>query len=259
MDGLWFTVLICFLAGAGAGLGTGFAGMSAATVISPMLVTFLDVPAYDAIGIALGSDVLASAVSARTYAKSGAIDIKNGLVMMCGVLVMTMVGSWLSTMVPNSTLGNFSVIMTLILGLRFLILPVTSPSRTIQGGSRAIQIIKGAVGGACIGLICGFFGAGGGMMMLMVLTVVLGYELKTAVGTSVFVMTFSALTGTVSHFALASHTPRLDLLAMCVVFTLLWAQIAAKIATRADARLLNRLTGVILTVLGIILIVISFW
>ena len=36
-------------------------------------------------------------------------------------------------------------------------------------------------------------------------------------------------------------------------------QIAAKIATRADARLLNRLTGVILTVLGIILIVISFW
>lgn len=42
---LWFEVLICFLAGAGAGLGTGFAGMSAATVISPMLVTFLGIPA----------------------------------------------------------------------------------------------------------------------------------------------------------------------------------------------------------------------
>lgn len=96
-------------------------------------------------------------------------------------------------------------------------------------------------------------------MMLMVLTVVLGYELKTAVGTSVFVMTFSALTGTISHFTLASHMPRLDLLVLCVVFTLLWAQIAAKIATRADARLLNRLTGIILTVLGVILVVISFW
>ena len=115
MDELWFQILICFLAGAGAGLGTGFAGMSAATVISPMLVTFLDIPAYDAISIALGSDVLASAVSARTYAKSGAIDIKNGIVMMCGVLSMTMVGSWLSTMVPNSTLGGFSVAMTLVL------------------------------------------------------------------------------------------------------------------------------------------------
>ena len=31
-----FTVLVTFFAGMGAGLGTGFAGMSAAAVISPM-------------------------------------------------------------------------------------------------------------------------------------------------------------------------------------------------------------------------------
>ena len=58
MNGFWFEVLICFLAGAGAGLGTGFAGMSAATVISPMLITFLGLPAYDAIGIALAGRLL---------------------------------------------------------------------------------------------------------------------------------------------------------------------------------------------------------
>ncbi|MBM6915334.1 sulfite exporter TauE/SafE family protein [Gemmiger formicilis] len=258
MQEFLFEVLICFLAGAGAGLGTGFAGMSAATVISPMLVTFLGLPAYDAIGIALASDVLASAVSARTYAKSGALDIKNGLVMMAGVLSMTMVGSWLSTFMPNNTLGGFSVVMTLILGLRFLLLPVTSPNRTIQGSRRWVQIVKGAAGGAAIGLVCGFFGAGGGMMMLMVLTMLLGYELKTAVGTSVFVMTFSALTGAVSHFALGSPL-RMDLLILCVIFTLLWAQIAAKIATRADAKLLNRLTGAILTILGVILAALNFF
>ncbi|OUQ42192.1 transporter [Gemmiger sp. An120] len=258
MQEFLFEVLICFLAGAGAGLGTGFAGMSAATVISPMLVTFLGLPAYDAIGIALASDVLASAVSARTYAKSGALDIKNGLVMMAGVLSMTMVGSWLSTFMPNNTLGGFSVVMTLILGLRFLLLPVTSPNRTIQGSRRWVQIVKGAAGGAAIGLVCGFFGAGGGMMMLMLLTMLLGYELKTAVGTSVFVMTFSALTGAVSHFALGSP-PRMDLLILCVIFTLLWAQIAAKIATRADAKLLNRLTGAILTILGVILAALNFF
>lgn len=70
-------------------------------------------------------------------------------------------------------------------------------------------------------------------------------------------MTFSALTGAVSHFALGSP-PRPDLLVLCVVFTLAWAQIAAKIAARADARLLNRLTGVILTLLGVVLVVITF-
>ena len=36
-----YKLVICFLAGMGAGLGTGFAGMSAAAVISPMLIAFL--------------------------------------------------------------------------------------------------------------------------------------------------------------------------------------------------------------------------
>ena len=37
---LLFTIIVTFFAGMGAGLGTGFAGMSAAAVISPMLITF---------------------------------------------------------------------------------------------------------------------------------------------------------------------------------------------------------------------------
>ena len=43
-----FTVLVTFFAGMGAGLGTGFAGMSAAAVISPMLITFLHMDPYSA-------------------------------------------------------------------------------------------------------------------------------------------------------------------------------------------------------------------
>ena len=74
--------IVCFIAGIGAGLGTGFAGMSAAAVVSPMLITFLHMPAYEAVGIALASDVLASAVSAYTYGKNKNLDIRNGIVMM---------------------------------------------------------------------------------------------------------------------------------------------------------------------------------
>ena len=65
-----FTILVCFFAGMGAGIGTGFAGMSAAAVISPMLITFLGMDPYQAVGIALASDVLASVVSAYTYGKN---------------------------------------------------------------------------------------------------------------------------------------------------------------------------------------------
>ena len=165
------TVLVTFFAGMGAGLGTGFAGMSAAAVISPMLITFLGVEPYMAVGIALSSDVLASAVSAYTYHKNKNLDIKNGLIMMASVLLFTVIGS---------------------------------------------------------------------------------YALKTAVGTSVFIMTFTALTGAVSHFAIGG-LPDMLTWVLCVVFTLLWARIAAVFANRAQPKTLNRATGVVLVVLGLAL------
>ena len=73
-------LIVCIIAGLGAGIGTGLAGLSAAAVISPMLITFLDFPAYEAVGISLASDVLASAVSAYTYGKNKHLDVKNGLI-----------------------------------------------------------------------------------------------------------------------------------------------------------------------------------
>lgn len=241
------------MAGLGAGLGTGFAGMSAAAVISPMLITFLDMPAYEAVGIALASDVLASAVSAYTYGKNKNLDIRNGMVMMAMVLLFTMVGSWVSSLVPNATMGSFSVFMTLLLGIKFIVKPVMTTKETMTSVSVKKRVIQSVICGTAVGFICGFIGAGGGMMMLLLLTGILGYELKTAVGTSVFIMTFTALTGSVSHFAIGG-APDLWCLALCVAFTLLWARIAALFANKASAKTLNRATGVVLTVLGVVIL-----
>ena len=134
--------------------------------------------------------------------------------------------------------------------------PILAPAHPAGPGGGKRRVWMSAASGAAVGLVCGVFGAGGGMMMLMVLTFVLGYELKTAVGTSVFIMTFSALLGAMSHFALGS-APRLLPLVLCVVFTLFWAQLAARIAAKADPLLLNRLTGAILTAVGLLLLVLN--
>ena len=243
------TILVTFFAGMGAGLGTGFAGMSAAAVISPMLITFLGMDPYMAVGIALSSDVLASAISAYTYAKNKNIDIKNGLIMMGSVLVFTVVGSYVSSLVPSATMGNFSVFMTFLLGIKFIVRPVMTTKEAMQGVSAKKRAIQSLVCGMLIGFICGFVGAGGGMMMLLILTSVLGYELKTAVGTSVFIMTFTALTGAISHFAIGD-TPDITVLVLCIVFTFIWARIAAVFANRAEPKTLNRATGVVLVILG---------
>lgn len=244
-----FSFLICFIAGIGAGLGTGFAGMSAAAVISPMLITFLGLPAYEAVGIALASDVLASAISAYTYGKNKNLDIRNGIVMMAAVLSFTLVGSFVASLVPNTTMGSFSVFMTFLLGVKFIVKPVMTTKESMAAVSAKKRIIQSLLSGMMVGFICGFIGAGGGMMMLLLLTGVLGYELKTAVGTSVFIMAFTAFTGAVSHFVIGGM-PDLKCLLFCVASTLLWARIAAKFANKASAATLNRATGVVLVVLG---------
>ena len=249
-------IIVTFFAGMGAGLGTGFAGMSAAAVISPMLITFLGMDPYMAVGIALSSDVLASAVSAYTYGKNKNLDVKNGLIMMVSVLAFTVVGSYVSSLVPSTTMGNFSVFMTFLLGIKFIVKPVMTTKEAMEKVSPKKRAVQSVICGVLIGFICGFIGAGGGMMMLLILTSVLGYELKTAVGTSVFIMTFTAFTGAVSHFAIGGM-PNIAVWILCIVFTLLWARIAAVFANKATPKTLNRATGVILVILGVVVMAFS--
>lgn len=252
-----FKVLICIIAGLGAGLGTGFAGMSAAAVISPMLITFLDMDPYLAVGVALASDVLASAVSAYTYGKNKNLDIKNGLIMMAAVLCFTLVGSFIASLVPKTTMGNFSVFMTMLLGIKFIVKPVMAPKKRLNEATAKQKAVRSVLCGSAVGFICGFVGAGGGMMMLLVLTSVLGYELKTAVGTSVFIMSATALTGSASHFVIGGM-PDIEALVICVISTLVFARIAALLANKASPKTLNRVTGVILVVLGASVLAVNY-
>ncbi len=177
--------------------------------------------------------------------------------MMISVLAFTLFGSWIASLVPNTTMGSFSVFMTLLLGIKFIVKPVMATKESMNQVSGKKRIIQSVVCGILVGFICGFIGAGGGMMMLLILTSVLGYELKTAVGTSVFIMAFTAFTGAVSHFTIGGM-PDLWCLVFCIVSTLLWARIAARFANKASAITLNRATGVVLAVLGAAILVVNY-
>lgn len=142
---LLFTIIVTFFAGMGAGLGTGFAGMSAAAVISPILITFLGIDPYMAVGIALSSDVLASAISAYTYGKNKNLDIKNGLIMMISVLLFTVVGSYGVQPCPFwQPWAIFLYFMTFLLGIKFIVKPVMTTKEAMEQVSakkRAVQSV----------------------------------------------------------------------------------------------------------------------
>lgn len=254
---IFIKVLVCFLAGAGAGIGTGFAGMSAAAVIGPILVTFLGMPAYQAVGIGLMSDVLASLVSAWTYKRNGNLNIKRSLLLLISVLTMTAVGSYVASFLPEQTISGTMQVAMIFIGLRFLLKPVQTTKEQMKEQSKKSRMIKSVVGGTVVGFICGTVGAGGGMMLLFVLTSFLGYEMHMAVGTSVFIMAFTALTGGVSHFAVGGM-PDVFSLILCMTFTFLWARIAAIIANKVSAKTLNRVVGIVMIITSVVILAVNY-
>lgn len=247
------TILVCFIAGAGAGIGTGFAGMSAAAIIGPFLTSFLEIPAYQAVGVGLASDVLASAVSSLIYYKNKNLNIRDSLPLIISVLAMTVAGSIAASFLPERAMNSSMQIAMIIIGLRFLIKPVQTTQKTISEISSKQRKQKAIIGGCIVGLICGFIGAGGGMMLLFVLTSFLGYGLHIAVGTSVFIMAFTALTGGISHFVIGG-TPNITVMLLCVIFTFFWARIAAVVANKASAKTLNRIVGIVMILNSIVIL-----
>ncbi|OLU37016.1 hypothetical protein [Ileibacterium valens] len=70
-------------------------------------------------------------------------------------------------------------------------------------------------------------------------------------------MTFTALTGVLSHFAIGEMPETLPLV-ICILSTLIWAWIAARFANKASAIRLNRVLGAVQVILGAAILSVNF-
>lgn len=252
--------LVYILAGLGAGIVTGLAGLSAAVVITPMLVSLCGWASYDAVTVALASDVLASLLSAYTYYKNKNIDLRRGAMVTVTAFIGAVIGSYCGYLFSQKSpdgLGYISMLTTIGLGIKFLCKPMVggaSADSRRQGSARktALAVLLGCG----IGWVCGFTGSGGGILMLTVFSVVLSYNLKVAVGTSTMIMSIVALTGTVSHVSMGAQifpAPMLVTMISCLV----GAVVSARFANRCEIRRLNKIVGAVLVVLGLVTILIK--
>lgn len=263
MEWLWYIV-----AALGAGVGTGLAGLSAATVMVPMLFVLCpsfsgETGAYQATAIALASDILGSAVTTWTYARHKNIDLKRGWLIMACILVMCTVGSYVAFIVGNVVLGGFTLFLTFCIGIRFLVKPDTSRENPVEKGAKLgwKGVLLSLFFGLPIGFGTGFVGTGGGMMMLIVFSVFFGMELKTSVGTSTFIMTFTALIASVSHILIhpAIVLEKWDVMLLCIVVATVASLVSARFANRVKNRTVGLVTGAVLTLLGAAMLLLNYW
>lgn len=263
LEYIWYII-----AALGAGIGTGLAGLSAATVMVPILIVLCpsfsgETGAYQATAIALASDILGSAVTTYTYAKHKNIDLKRGWIMLVCILSMCTVGSYVAFIVGNVVLGSFTLFLTFFIGIRFLVKPDTSRKNQAAKGEKLDWkgIVVSLFFGLTIGFGTGFVGTGGGMMMLVVFTAFLGMERKTAVGTSTFIMTFTALIASVSHIMIhpAIVMEKWDVMLICIVVATLASLFSARFANKVNNRTVGFVTGAVLSILGASMLMLNFW
>ena len=261
-----FEYMIVTLAAALAGIGTGLVGLSAATAMVPLMIVLCPTfggehGAYMATAIALASDILGSAVTTGVYAKNKKIDLRHGWLMAVCIISMCTVGSIAAYFTHQSVLGGFSLLLCVAIGIRFLVSP-DSGERPERGGKVKLTAKEIAVSlffGLTIGFGTGFFGTGGGMMMLIVFTAMLGYDRKSAVGTSTFIMTFTALIASISHILIEPSIllECWDFLLIAIAVATFFSLISARFANRVKGKVVGYVTGAILLILGLAMIAIN--
>ena len=260
--------LVVIIASILAGVGTGLVGLSAATAMVPLLIVLCPTfrgehGAYMATAIALASDILGSAVTTHVYAKNKKIDLKHGWILTACIISMCAVGSIAAFFTHQQVLGGFSLFLCVAIGIRFLIKPDSKKKESVSALHKLTikEIAVSLFFGLTIGFGTGFFGSGGGMMMLIVFTAFLGYDRKTAVGTSTFIMTFTALIASVSHILIepAIILECWDYLLIAIVTATTFSLLSAQFANKVKGKIVGIVTGVILLVLGLSMITLNYW
>jgi hypothetical protein len=252
-----FEIIIIFLAGWGAGVVTGLIGASAVVVVAPILVTFLGYGVYEGIGVSLATDVVASLTAAHTYSRHGNINIKSGIQMAVSAVIGALIGSWISSYIPQGSLGGGTSIFILIMGISFLRKPITLRIKGVKEKNyfsffKKRKHIASIFFGLLIGLMCGTIGAGGGVAILLILAFILGYPIRVAVGTSVLIMAFTALSGAFGH-ALYGSFPLYAASVGCIGGAI-GAKSAATFANLVSEEKLGRTVGVAFLILGTIMV-----
>ena len=255
--------LIYILTGLVGGILIGMAGLTAAMVVTPILAGICGWNAYDATTMSLLANVPSAIVTSYTYYKNGNVDMKRGSSVSVSAFVGAVAGSFLGYLFSKVSENGVSYLV--ILGNLFMALKFLRP--TGKKKETGLTDSKKAAKETCkefmavafsflIGVECGFMGSAGGMMMLMVLTLLLGMNTKLAVGTGSVVMTLVALTGAVSHLMMGGKAELLPAAIITVACTV-GAVGSARFANRVEEKVMSRCAGVILILVSVVSLVLG--
>jgi hypothetical protein len=207
--------VIAAVAGLLMGLSLGALGGGGSILAVPALVYLLGQSPRQAITASLLIVGAAAAAGAIAHGRAGRIRLREGTLFGALAIAGSYIGSRASAALPaNGLLAGFGVLMLAVAGAMAargrmqsretpaagrsygsLVSPEDSPEDPpeVTGSRTARQLFLVTVVAAGVGLISGFFGVGGGFVVVPALVLILGFDMPAAVATSLVVITLDSV------------------------------------------------------------------
>lgn len=242
---------------------TSLIGASGVMVVVPILALLFGVSTHMAIGTSLFVDVIASVTVAYNYYKNDNTDLRSGIWMAVASVVGAQFGASFAGGIGDHSLSEFFGIALVLSGVFMLL-------KNPKGKKDSLEIITGLVRfrkewhrmaatfivGLGIGIISGLIGAGGGVMILIALIVLLSFPLHKAIGTSTFIMAVTALSSSIGYGMRGNINYVLG--GFLAFGAVIGGLAGSRIANKINEKTLKKAVGLCFMVIGIAMTVLEF-
>lgn len=260
--------LIFCLAAIGIGLITGgltsLIGASGGLVLVPVLTMLFNIDVHTAIGTSLFVDVIVSITVAYSYFKNGNIEFKSGLWIALTSIIGAQLGVLFASKMAAGNLSSIFGILLVVVGTSMIrkSLKEQSDSDLSNGVSKHIRfskewqrILAALITGLGIGIISGIFGAGGGVMILLALIIIMSFPLHKAIGTSTLIMAITALSSTIGYAARGKIDYEIG--AFLILGAVVGGILGSRYANKVNEKTLKKVVGICFAVMGVVMVTVE--
>ena len=242
------------------GVAVGLLGGGGSVLAVPILVYILNQDVESATTISLIVVTAAAIAGGYQHALDRRICWRHAGAFTVAALPGIVAGTALGDAVSGAALiGGFSLVMLAAAAATWRKASAESadddePGHTCPG----LRLDRDIAAGLMVGLLTGFFGVGGGFIIVPTLAVALSFSMRSAIGTSLAIITTTSLLGVVVHLGAGrSVDPELTITmgAACVAGALMGARLSSRVPQRTLGR---GFAGLVVAVAAYLLISAAF-
>ncbi len=223
-------------------------------ILIPILILLFSFSPGEAIGTAFLAVVVGSVVAVGRFSRRGYVDFRRGVVLGMFTVPGIVTGSVLSFLAEG---GIFRVLLGVVVMALAVVMVMRDPNTRREGADEAetyhVNLKLGAILFGLVGFFIGFFGQGGGLIVVPVL-ILIGFSTIVSLGTVRLITIIVGGTAFLSRLALSQVNITYGL--ALAIGAMIGALIGVRVATAMRAKVLRLVAAMFIAALGLMLIVI---